>query len=188
MAGSVGNPLRNAQLGSIGTEVYEARRAKQWLRVIVFLLPGLLGLLALIRNLWITGGAACGCSAVFGVVAFLFLPIGFLHLVNVLRGWPRLVVAPEGIRLDSSAGITWAKWTSLGPFEAKAFPHNPRILIGTAKIVGEEASKIHLKMKSFFLTDIYTTPIGKIVDDLNTQRTFALGPPAQVIVPWQDEA
>jgi membrane associated rhomboid family serine protease len=159
--------------------VFNARPGKQWQLAFLSAVIGSLGLLPLTSVVrWFSSGPAPDGRTIVAVLCVLLIPFGILFAINALRGWPRLTLTGEGVRLDTSLGSRWAQWNSLSVFEIKksyAGRFRKEVPSAVAAIVGANASKSWRMKKQFFIPDQFETPIADIVEKLNMERAAALG-------------
>jgi rhomboid protease GluP len=152
--------------------------AKQWwisLGCTAFVLASLPALSSVWN--WFSGGPIPSSGTFKLVLGGLFFALLGIHaVINVLRGFPRLTVTPEGIKFESTFGTKWARWNSLDSFMVRTtqFRFSKRHS-AIAKIVGPNASRVPLRRKTFSVPDLFQTRIDTMVDEINAERALALG-------------
>jgi rhomboid protease GluP len=176
---AIGFPILEEPLASNQNKAYSPKPGKQLRLGLVLFGVGLLGLIPLWKiSKWMSGGAMPDYRAFAGLLVLLCFPLGLICFVNALRGLPRLVIGPSGVKLESATGAKWANWDSLAPFALKiTYVGRSRreIRTGTAKVVGYNASKGPLRLKTFAIPDYFEAPIATVVSELNAARGRALG-------------
>jgi membrane associated rhomboid family serine protease len=174
-------------------KVYEPRAGAQLRAGLIFIglgiLLGFLGLKSLWN--WYAGGPAPDSRTLLSLLVLLLVPIGFLAILNALRGLPRLIISSHGVALKFGLGTKWADWDSLEPFTIKtvyAGRFRKPTLKGSANIIGDRASKAVLRAKTFSVPDQFQSPINSVLDELNAARSHIVGDRAFIPTTVPEEA
>jgi hypothetical protein len=163
--------------GSDQIKVYRPKRSKLWLFgafSIFFVVAGIWSLTEVWT--WHAGGPMPRRPVSTGL-GILFIPFGIVFIVNLLRGYPRLTITLEGVCLDRGLGPRTVTWENIDPFEVKTVYKDifkRQVLVGSAQIVGSDASRVLHRRKTFLIPDFFETPIKTIVAKLNAERITAL--------------
>jgi rhomboid protease GluP len=160
-------------------KVYQPNLSKQWRLCALAMVFGLLGLLPLSKILhWLSGGPMPDAQTFLAASCLLFIPFGILLAIGAMRGLPRLIVTPYGVKVERIVVTTWANWDSIEPFVLKtahAGRFNKQVQSAYAPVIGSHVSKGPLRVKRFILPDHFQTPIGAIAAELNAARAQAVG-------------
>jgi rhomboid protease GluP len=144
--------------------VYRPRRGRAWRAGLLLILAS--GLLAKSQR----ASSLSWSSGIAVAFACLGLLLGIWKIATILRGYPRLLVSPAGIRLQSGIRTRWADWNSLTAFQLQithvGFNKRP-LMSATAGIIGPKASRRLLRRKRFEIPDIFVTQIATIANEIN---------------------
>ena len=193
---AIGLPVIEEPLASNRNGTYSPKPGKQLRLGLLAFGVGLLALVPLAHvSKWMSGGAMPDYRAFVGLLLLLCFPLSLIRFANALRGLPRLIITPNGVRLETGIGSKWAGWDSLAPFGLNTTyvgRSKREMRSGSAKLIGYNASKGLLRLKTFAIPDYFEAPINTIVSDLNAARSRALGeraaPLAEVEEQKQKEA
>jgi rhomboid protease GluP len=107
------------------------------------------------------------------VLACASLVLGARELANAVLGRPCLSVTADGVRLDGLVSTRWAAWHSLGQFQVAAGQAGlgrGAVLAARARIVGTEVSRSLRRSRQFMIADMFRTPIGTLVAEINARH------------------
>jgi hypothetical protein len=109
--------------------------------------------------------------------ALILFAFGAFRVIEALRGLPRLVVAHDGIVLETLFGERWANWNSLDRFSFKVHNDGQGLPTFTASsiIIGQAVTKSILWRNKFRIPDAFAVPLSTLVAHLNARRDEALG-------------
>jgi len=159
--------------------VYSAKRSSQLRPAAICIVGGLIGLIPLkAMSRWLDGGPMPEPRAFLVLLCVLLLPLGFLLIVNAIRGLPRLTIDPQGVTLQHAHVTRWAHWDSIDPFVVKttyASRSKREVKTAWANITGENGSRSRWRGNRIGFTNCFDKPIEEIVAEINARRASSLG-------------
>jgi hypothetical protein len=97
---AIGLPIVEQSLASNRNGTYSPKPGKQLRLGFLAFGVGLLAIIPLAQvSKWMSGGPMPDYRAFVGLLLLLCFPLGLICFANALRGFPRLTIAPDGVRL-----------------------------------------------------------------------------------------
>ena len=111
-----------------------------------------------------------------GLLGAVLFGIGCRYAANALLNLPRLVVAPDEVRIHTLFGTTCARWDSLSVWYIETeHDRSGSHHIVSAAIIGPNVSNNISRDKLLTIHDVYQTSVDEIVATLNRSRVRAVG-------------